>query len=103
MQPVWKAGGTALGIVSSLLGEKYIHACTEAIENTIVDHYKKQIEYLDKYKIEKDLKKIKKFCEEENNHKINSEKKNSNEPPVVIFKKVTTMVTKLAIKVSKKI
>ena len=24
MQPVWKAGGTAFGIVSSLLGEKYI-------------------------------------------------------------------------------
>ena len=45
MQPVWKAGGTALGIVSSLLGEKYIHACTEALENTFVDHYKKQIEY----------------------------------------------------------
>ena len=28
MQPIWKAGGTALGFISSILGEKYVHACT---------------------------------------------------------------------------
>ena len=47
MQPLWKAG-TALGFVSSLLGEKYVHACTEAIESTIVDHYQEQVKYLKK-------------------------------------------------------
>ena len=48
MQPLWKVGGTALGLVSSLLGEKYVHACTEAIESTIVDHYQEQVKYLKK-------------------------------------------------------
>lgn len=50
MQPLWKAGGTTLGFISSLLGEKYVHACTEAIESTIVDHYKEQARYLKKKK-----------------------------------------------------
>ena len=104
MQPLWKAGGTALGFISSLLGEKYIHACTEAIESTIVDHYIEQAKYLEKKKIRGDLrKKIIKFCEEENEHKLNSQKRNDNHGGTFLFKLITKRMTSLAIKISKKI
>ena len=104
MQPLWKLGGTALGIVSSLLGEKYVHACTEAIESTIVEHYQQQIKYLKKNKIKNDLRKnIMKFCEEENQHKVNSQKKNDDNKGTVLFKQITKNITKLAIKISKKL
>ena len=103
MQPLWKLGGTTLGFVSSILGEKYVHACTEAIESTIVDHYKKQVEFLKKKQIRGDLKKkIIKFCEEENEHRLNSTKKNDDHSGTFLFKLITKNVTKLAIEISKK-
>ena len=104
MQPLWKVGGTTLGYISSILGEKYVHACTEAIESTIVEHYKEQIKYLKKKKVRGDLrKKITRFCEEENQHKLNSQKKISNHGGIFFFKLITKNITKLAIKVSKKL
>jgi len=104
MQPLWKVGGTTLGFVSSLLGEKYVHACTEAIEATIVDHYQEQIRYLEKKNIKGSLrKKIIKFCEEENQHKLNSQKRSDNHTGTFFFKLITKNITKLAIKMSKKL
>ena len=104
MQPLWKLGGTSLGFVSSLLGEKYVHACTEAIESTIVDHYKEQVKYLENKKIRSDLRKnIIKFCEEENQHRLNSRKKIGEQRGTYLFKLITKNITKLAIKISKKV
>lgn len=104
MQPLWKVGGTALGLISSLLGEKYVHACTEAIESTIVDHYKEQVKYLKKENVRSDLRrKIMKFCEEENQHKLNSQEKNDDQKGTFFFKQITKNITKLAIKISKKL
>ena len=104
MQPLWKVGGTALGFVSSVLGEKYVHACTEAIESTIVDHYQEQVEYLKKKNVRSDLRKnIIKFCNEENQHKLRSQKKNDNQKGTFFFKLITKNITKLAIKISKKL
>jgi ubiquinone biosynthesis monooxygenase Coq7 len=104
MQPLWKVGGTALGFVSSLLGEKYVNACTEAIESTIVDHYQEQVKYLKKINERSDLRKnIMKFCDEENQHKLSSQKKNDNEKGTFLFKQITKNITKLAIKISKKL
>ena len=103
MQPLWKLGGTSLGFVSSLLGEKYVHACTEAIESTIVDHYKEQVKYLENKKIRSDLRKnIIKFCEEENQHKLSSQKKIGDQRNIslqVYYKNITN----LAITISKKV
>ena len=104
MQPFWELGGNALGLVSSLLGEKYVHACTEAIESTIVDHYQEQLKYLKKKNVRSDLRKnITKFCEEENQHKLRSQKKNDNQKGTFFFKQITKNITKLAIKISKKL
>ena len=47
MAPVWRMAGFALGVGTALLGEKAAHACTEAVENVIEDHYQAQIDEID--------------------------------------------------------
>ncbi len=46
LAPLWRAAGFALGAGTALLGEKAAHACTEAVESVIEDHYASQIEEL---------------------------------------------------------
>ena len=79
MSPLWNILGTTLGVVSSRLGEDYVNACTESVEEVIVEHYKKQINFFKNQKINNELKrKIEKFCKEEDHHKedaINSKPK----------------------------
>ena len=43
LSPVWNAAGFALGGATALLGEKAAHACTEAVETVIEEHYGDQI------------------------------------------------------------
>jgi ubiquinone biosynthesis monooxygenase Coq7 len=43
MSPVWNAAGFALGVGTALLGEKAAHACTEAVETVIEEHYGDQV------------------------------------------------------------
>ena len=42
--PLWRLAGFALGAGTALLGEKAAHACTEAVESVIEQHYADQIE-----------------------------------------------------------
>ena len=56
MSPLWNILGTTLGVVSSRLGEDYVNACTESVEEVIVEHYKKQINFL---KIKKSIMNLK--------------------------------------------
>lgn len=46
MSPIWRAAAFALGAGTALLGDKAAHACTEAVENVIEQHYAGQIEEL---------------------------------------------------------
>jgi ubiquinone biosynthesis monooxygenase Coq7 len=46
LAPVWRAAGFALGAGTALLGDKAAHACTEAVESVIEEHYAGQIEEL---------------------------------------------------------
>jgi 3-demethoxyubiquinol 3-hydroxylase len=43
LAPLWRAAGFALGAGTALLGEKAVHACTEAVEQVIEQHYAAQI------------------------------------------------------------
>jgi ubiquinone biosynthesis monooxygenase Coq7 len=45
--PLWKLLGFGLGYVTAICGEKYAMACTVAVEETIDEHYKKQIDMLE--------------------------------------------------------
>ena len=44
LSPLWRAAGFALGAATALMGEKAAHACTEAVETVIEQHYAGQIE-----------------------------------------------------------
>jgi ubiquinone biosynthesis monooxygenase Coq7 len=46
LHPVWQVAGYMLGAATAALGEKAAMACTVAVEETIVEHYEKQIEQL---------------------------------------------------------
>ena len=43
MSPVWRLAAFALGAGTALLGEKAAHACTEAVEDVIEQHYAGQV------------------------------------------------------------
>lgn len=47
MAPLWRAAGFALGAGTALMGEKAAHACTEAVETVIEQHYAGQIAELE--------------------------------------------------------
>ena len=41
--PAWRLAAQALGVGTALMGEKAAHACTEAVESVIAEHYSDQI------------------------------------------------------------
>lgn len=43
LAPLWRLAGFALGASTALLGEKAAHACTEAVETVIEQHYADQL------------------------------------------------------------
>ena len=43
MTPVWRLAALTLGVGTALLGEKAAHACTEAVESVISEHYTDQV------------------------------------------------------------
>ncbi len=47
MAPIWRVAGFGLGAVTALMGERAAHACTEAVEEVIEEHYGRQSEALE--------------------------------------------------------
>lgn len=47
LAPLWRAAGFGLGAATALMGEKAAHACTEAVETVISEHYAAQSAELD--------------------------------------------------------
>lgn len=43
LTPLWRAAGFALGAGTALMGDKAVHACTEAVESVIEAHYADQV------------------------------------------------------------
>ena len=106
MSPLWSVLGNTIGAISSRLGEDYVNACTESVEEIIVDHYKKQIAFLNNKKINNALKKkIEIFCKEEDAHRQDaSNSRNDGEKlGLKLFKRLTKFGTKVAIEISKRI
>lgn len=46
MAPIWRLAGFGLGAATALMGEQAAHACTEAVEDVIEEHYGRQSEAL---------------------------------------------------------
>ena len=101
MSPLWKLGGFSLGAFTAILGKDYVMACTEAVETIIVDHYKSQIGQIEEIEIQK---KIEKFLNDEAGHQLTGMNQiKNNDFKLKVFKKFIKVITKIAIKVSKKI
>ncbi|WHQ46874.1 MAG: demethoxyubiquinone hydroxylase family protein [Candidatus Midichloria sp.] len=104
MLPIWNIGAYALGYISGKFGIKAAMACIAAVEEVIEGHYQDHIDYLENYKEEQALKeKIKKFQSDEVEHKITGLNSSTEELHYQIFKVGVRSLTRVAIKISKKI
>ena len=103
MAPLWRVAGFALGAGTALLGEKAAHACTEAVETVIEQHYAGQIAELEKR--EPDLAaELSKFRDDELAHKDIAVGEGAREAPgYPLLSAVIRAGCRAAIKISEKI
>lgn len=114
MQPFWRVGGFAMGFLTAIIDKKAAMCCTSAVEEVIDEHYQGQIDFIDKEKeflpnqekeeIEELQEKIKKFQEEELEHRDIGYENNAKD--LFYFtplSKIIKSAVKTAIFVSKKI
>ena len=103
MTPVWRLAALALGAGTALIGEKAAHACTEAVESVIEEHYADQIsELADR---DPDLAaELTKFRDEELAHHDHAVEQGSREAPGYgLLSAVIKAGCRAAIKVSERI
>lgn len=80
LAPLWRLAGFAVGAGTALLGPKAAHACTEAVETVIEQHYAGQITEL--AEVEPELAaELTKFREEELAHRDLSVAEGAREAP----------------------
>jgi ubiquinone biosynthesis monooxygenase Coq7 len=114
MQPIWKVGGFALGFLTALVDKKAAMTCTTAVEEVIDEHYREQLESLNKEEefLNEDQKqqvkvlkeKIEKFRQEELQHRdIGYENKAAELGCFSALSKLIKFTTKSAITISKKL
>lgn len=103
MTPVWKLAATALGAGTALMGEKAAHACTEAVESVIEQHYADQVEEL-KDRDPALAAELAKFREEELAHHDHAIEHGSREAPAYrLLSAVIKAGCRTAIKISEKV
>ena len=70
LMPLWHVAGFALGAATAMMGERVAMACTVGVEEAIDEHYQSQIEALEPYSDEANLRETcVKFREEELEHR----------------------------------
>jgi 3-demethoxyubiquinol 3-hydroxylase len=104
MSAVWNAAGFALGAATALLGEKAAHACTEAVESVIEEHYGDQVAELEASG-EKDLAaRLSKFRDDEIAHKeLAASEGAAQAPGYPILSALIGAGCRLAIRISEKV
>lgn len=103
MTPVWRLAALGLGAGTALMGEKAAHACTEAVESVIEEHYADQIaEVRDR---DPDLAaELTRFREEELAHHDHAVEHGSREAPAYrLLSSVIKAGCRAAIKISEKV
>ncbi len=103
MTPLWRLAGFALGAGTALLGEKAAHACTEAVESVIEDHYAGQVAELAETEpaLSQDLAR---FRQEELEHRDLAVAEGAREAPAYpLLAAVIRAGCRVAIKISEKI
>lgn len=103
MAPLWRLAGFGLGVGTALMGEKAAHACTEAVETVIEDHYAGQIaELADR---DPDLAaELSRFRDEELAHRDKAVAEGAREAPGYgVLSAVIRAGCRAAIKISEKV
>ncbi|KQW73007.1 ubiquinone biosynthesis protein UbiB [Phenylobacterium sp. Root77] len=103
MAPLWRVAGFALGAGTALLGEKAAHACTEAVEDVIEQHYAAQIAELEHREPELAAE-LTKFRDEEIAHRDHALEEGAREAPgYPLLAAVIRAGCRTAIKISEKL
>jgi len=103
MTPIWNVAGYGLGVVTALMGEKAAHACTEAVENVIEQHYGAQVEEIKDEEPELAAT-FAEFREDELAHRDTAVEQGAHEAPGYgILSRVITAGCHTAIKITEKI
>lgn len=101
--PLWHVAAVGLGVGTALMGEKAAHACTEAVESVIEQHYAHQIAEL-KDRDPALAAELTKFRDEELAHHDHAIDHGSREAPAYrLLSAVIKAGCKAAIKVSERI
>lgn len=104
LSPIWNAAGFALGAATALLGEKAAHACTEAVETVIEDHYSDQVEELETAGDTDLASRFARFRDEEAAHRALAEAEGAREAPAYpLLSAAIQAGCRLAIKISEKV
>ena len=104
LSPVWNAAGFALGVGTALLGEKAAHACTEAVETVIEEHYGDQVTELREAGEDALADTMAKFQEEEVAHKELAASEGAAEAPAYpLLSALIRTGCRVAIRISEKI
>jgi len=104
MSPVWNAAGFALGVGTALLGEKAAHACTEAVETVIEEHYGDQAVELREAGDAELADTMVKFQKEEVSHKELAASEGAAEAPAYpLLSAIIRTGCRLAIRISEKV
>lgn len=104
LSPIWNAAGFALGVGTALLGEKAAHACTEAVETVIEEHYGDQVAELREAGEDALADTMAKFQEEEVAHKELAASEGAAEAPAYpLLSAVIRTGCRVAIRISEKV
>lgn len=103
LTPLWRVAGFALGAGTALLGDKAAHACTEAVESVIEQHYAGQIAELEAREPELAAE-LSKFRDEELAHRDHALEEGAREAPgYAVLSAVIRAGCRAAIKISEKV
>jgi ubiquinone biosynthesis monooxygenase Coq7 len=104
LSPIWNAAGFALGAATALLGEKAAHACTEAVETVIEEHYGDQIVELEAAGETELAARMTKFRDEEVAHKELATAEGAAQAPAYpVLSALIRFGCRAAIKISEKV
>lgn len=101
LQPVWAAGGFALGAITALMGRKMAHTCTVAVEEVIEEHYAEQLHELNGQEPELEAL-VEKFAAEEAEHRQLASEAIQHEPYPIAARLIRSL-TRAAITVAKRV
>lgn len=103
MAPVWRVAGFGLGAITALMGERAAHACTEAVEEVIEEHYGAQSREL--ADVDPELKTVvDRFREDELAHKDTAiEQGARGAPGYAVLSTLIRVGCRAAIRISEKI